>query len=254
VTAPPGQPSFLTVASSADSVPSGTIAPLELISLFGSGIGPDAPLAGQVVDGAFANQLGGYQVLFNGVPAPLLFAGPGQFNAVAPAAISGQQTVQIEAVGPGGSTVFPTVFVAALRPRIFAQNGEAVATNQDGSLNSASNPARTGSIVTLWATGTGLMPGVEPIDGAIVSPTAAAQLPISVVIGFDTPVSYAGQAPSAVLGLTQINYQVPSGSYGNSTTCIELGSFLSNCPGVEATRLQALGAEQALRHAKRRQN
>lgn len=102
LTGPPDQPSLLMVANSANNQSSGTIAPIELISLFGTGIGPNSPLGGVVVDGVFTNSLGGYQVLFNRVPAPLLYAGPNQINVVAPSAIANQPTVEIQVVGPTG--------------------------------------------------------------------------------------------------------------------------------------------------------
>lgn len=217
----PDQPSLLMVANAANSQSSGTIAPIELISLYGADIGPPSPLGGVVAGGAFTNNLGGYQVLFNGIPAPLLYAGPNQINLVAPAAIANQQTVSIQVVGPGGTTIFPTVFVGAASPQIFSQMQSytlpsspgtvqtaafAIATNQDGTMNSQSNPAPEGSIVTIWATGTGLAGDPLP-DGSIGTSATMVSLPI-VMTGIQ--VSYAGQAPGAIQGLTQINFQVPN--------------------------------------------
>jgi uncharacterized protein (TIGR03437 family) len=221
LTAPPDRPSLLMVANSANSHSSGTIAPMELLSLFGAGIGPDSPLSGQVVDGAFGKSLGGYQALFNGIPAPLLYAGPDQINVVSPAGIADQSTVDIEVIGPHGTTVFPTVFVSPARPQIFSQllpytpgccqppspTAFAIAYNQDGIQNSESNPAPAGSIVTIWATGTGLLQDPLP-DGDIAKQTSAPLLPLI------TPnvITFTGQAPGVVQGLTQINLQVPGGS------------------------------------------
>jgi uncharacterized protein (TIGR03437 family) len=223
LTAPLDQPSLLMVANSANNQSSGTIAPIELISLFGFGIGPANPLGGQVADGAFTKSLGGYQVLFNGVPAPLLYAGPNQINVVSPAAISGQSSVDIEVVGPLGTTAFPTVFVAAVSPQIFSQQrliqfglfyeprNYAVAYNQDGTLNAESNPAPAGSVATVWAAGTGMLD--QPLaDGAISGSGAALNVPIDLSY---SSIAYVGQAPEAVQGLTQINVQVPSNIVGN---------------------------------------
>ena len=228
--ASPNHPSLLMVANSANSQSSGTIAPAELISLYGTGIGPQSPLGGEVVNGSFTNSLGGYQVLFNGVPAPLLYAGPNQVNVVSPAGIAGQQTVDIEVLGPLGTTAFPTVFVGAVRPQIFSRQLPytipfavnpppelvtfAIANNQDGTLNSVSSPAPRGSIVTIWATGTGLPADPLP-DGAIVGSGSTVNLPITMSYGGEpVQVSYAGQAPGAILGLTQINFVVPPDALG----------------------------------------
>jgi len=154
----------------------------------------------------------------------LLYAGPNQINVVSPAAIANQQTVHIEVVGPAATTAFPTVFVGAARPQIFSQQLAfalpftqgameigtfAVTYNQDGTLNSQSNPAPKGSIVTIWATGTGLTGDPSP-DGSIATSGAAVNLP-TVIMG--AQVLYAGQAPAAIQGLTQINFQIPANAF-----------------------------------------
>ena len=54
-------------AGNAAPFPLGTVAPGEIVSLFGSGLGPGAPA-----------------VTFDGIPAPVLYAGANQINAVVP--------------------------------------------------------------------------------------------------------------------------------------------------------------------------
>jgi uncharacterized protein (TIGR03437 family) len=117
------------------------------------------------------------------------------------------------------SPIFPATVVAA-DPQVF-QNpvGTAAAVNQDGTVNSAANPAKAGSIVSIWATGTGsIYP--RPPDGQIS--TAAqdydcCQIGALVVrssnfVPESTPapvVLYAGAAPGMVAGIVQINFQIP---------------------------------------------
>ena len=86
-------------------------------------------------------------------------------------------------------------------------------------MNSAANPAKAGSIVSIWATGTGsIYP--RPPDGQIS--TAAqdydcCQIGALVVrssnfVPESTPapvVLYAGAAPGMVAGIVQINFQIP---------------------------------------------
>jgi len=216
-TGPASQPLLLMVATSASNKSTGTIAPVELLSLYGPGIGPASPIGGQVVNGAFTSRLGGYQVLFNSIPSPLLYAGPNQMNVVSPAAIAGQSTVQIQVEGPQSSITFPTVWVSAIRPQMFSApavygtvtDSNAIALNPDGTLNIPSNPAPAGSIVTLWATGTGLLNVAQP-DGRIVPQSAdpIMQVPIAAE-NSALQILYGGQAPIAVLGLTQINVRLP---------------------------------------------
>src|ERR1039458_10632575 len=77
-----GGPSLTGVANSEGSVASGLIAPAELMSFYGTGLGPATPLNAQVVNGVVQSNLGGYQLLFGGVAAPLLYIGANQINAV----------------------------------------------------------------------------------------------------------------------------------------------------------------------------
>jgi uncharacterized protein (TIGR03437 family) len=249
LTAAADQPSLLLVANSANNQSSGTIAPAELISLYGSGIGPAAALGGQVVNDAFTNNLGGYQVLFNGIAAPLLYAGPNQMNVVAPVELGGQATANIQVVGPMVTTSFPTVFVGAARPQLFSQvrpvpiphtnaTGSAtfaIAYNQDGSLNSTANPAALGSIVTLWLSGTGL--NNDPLaDGAIAATASTTSLPIAIQ---GMQVLYGGQAPGAVQGLTQVNVQIPTDAFIFGPTQVSLylqqGDAMAGIAVIEVT-------------------
>lgn len=61
------------------------VGPGEFVSLYGSLLGP-SPGVGATLDsqGRVANQFAGVQVLFNGIPSPLLYASQGQVNALVP--------------------------------------------------------------------------------------------------------------------------------------------------------------------------
>jgi uncharacterized protein (TIGR03437 family) len=242
LTGPPSQPSFLTVTNSANNASSGMIAPEELISLYGAGIGPSSPLDGQIVGGVFATMLGGYQVLFNGAPAPLLYAGPNQINTVAPKELAGEKTASISVVGPQGSITFPTAFPAPSRPQIFSQiysSGtyegayEAIAFNQDGTTNSTSNPAKPGSVLTIWVSGAGLT-NDQSVDGAIVqAPGSTTELPVSLLPypsseDLTLKITYAGNPPGAIMGLVQINLLYPTPGFAGSVWFqVQIGNSVS---------------------------
>ena len=90
-----------------------------------------------------------------------------------------------------------SVSVASAAPGIFTipgGSGQAAANNQDGTLNSASNPAARGSIVSFYATGQGA--GTPTVTMTIA--------------GYTAPLFYAGAAPGFP-GLMQINAQIPGG-------------------------------------------
>jgi uncharacterized protein (TIGR03437 family) len=100
------------------------------------------------------------QVFFDGQPAPVPCAQSQQINAVSPVELDGQTSTSIVVQYNGvsfGPIVAPVVFAA---PDIFRLNPgvstQAAAVNQDGTVNSAANPAPRGSVVSLYGSGFGL--------------------------------------------------------------------------------------------------
>jgi uncharacterized protein (TIGR03437 family) len=139
----------------------GAVAPGEIVTILGSGIGPAAAASADLSSGRVPAILSDTRVLFNGMAAPLLYASGAQTTAVAPQGIrdSAAVSVQVEYKGvPSKAVVLP---VLPMRPGIFTLDasggGQAVVTNSDGSLNSTANPAEHGSVVSIYATGGGLV-------------------------------------------------------------------------------------------------
>jgi uncharacterized protein (TIGR03437 family) len=88
-------------------------------------------------------------------------------------------------------------------------NGQASVVNEDGTVNSPTNPAALGSLISLYATGLG-QTTPPAVDGATATILAVPNLPVSVLIGgFPAYVVYAGSAPGLVQGTFQINVRVP---------------------------------------------
>ncbi len=218
-TATPG-PSLLAVTNSASGQYSTAVAPYELITLYGVGIGPEAPTNGQVQNGLFTTSLGGCQVLFDGVAAPLLYADSGQINVVVPHAV--YVSTHIKVVTPTGTVDGPTLLVS-YQPGIFqnSQTGLAAALNQDGTVNSPSNPAKSGAIATVFATGGGA--GFSFADGALV-PMGIYNAPTTVWAGNQRSfeVVFAGDAPGLVAGVMQINFRVPDSLPAGKTLSFNL--------------------------------
>ena len=148
------------VVNSATQAGGSWISPGELVTLTGLGIGPEFGVAGVPgADGRLTTELAGVQVLFNGVPAPLLYAQSRQVNTVVPPGLAVDTTARIAVLYNGrqfGPVAAKTVFS---RPGIFrlqsGQSAQAVAINQDGTLNRPTNPAARGSVVAFWGTGFG---------------------------------------------------------------------------------------------------
>jgi uncharacterized protein (TIGR03437 family) len=164
--------------------------------------------------GRVATELAGTQVLFDGVPAPLLYAYAGQVAVVAPFSVAGKSKVKMQLIYNGEEN-YPVEFnVADAGPGIFTTDssgqGQAAMLNEDYSLNGPANPAAKGSIVMFYATGGGQ---TEPpgVDGEITKDVLARpRLPVGVwVHGQGAEVLYAGAAPGCVSGVMQVNIRLP---------------------------------------------
>lgn len=205
----------------------GSVAPGQIVAVFGTDLGPAAALGLRLESGLVASQLGDVKLLFDGIAAPLLYAGSGQLLAVAPYALAGKTRTSIEVERGGVRSMAFTMNVAASWPGIFTANatgsGQASMFNQDGTRNGPTRRARPGSVVTMFATGEG---AVQPAgrDGAIsAAPLPAPLLPVTVTIaGRPAEVLYAGAAPSLVAGVLQVNVRVPAGITSTEAALIEL--------------------------------
>ncbi len=199
------------VVMNAASFRSGPVAPGEIVSLFGAGIGPEAAAAGRMnAAGALDSNVEDTQVRFDGRPAPLFYLQRDQINAQVPYAAA-EETV-IEVFYRGKARARARVEVAAAAPGIFTMQrgvGQAVVVNPDGSLNSGTNPAPRGSVVTFYSTGEGRTDPPLREGTPAGMPLPQPVLPVSVLVGAaQAEVLYAGSAPGFV-GLMQINVKLP---------------------------------------------
>jgi uncharacterized protein (TIGR03437 family) len=138
----------------------GAVAPGEIVTIFGSGVGPQQlTVATAGTNGRFGTQLGVVRVRFNGIDAPILFARFDQVGVIAPYALDGAASAQVTVEIGGVASNAITVPVAAASPAIFSLDstgrGPGAILNQDNSLNTASNPADRGALVVLFCTGEG---------------------------------------------------------------------------------------------------
>jgi uncharacterized protein (TIGR03437 family) len=162
--------------------------------------------------------LNGVQVLFNGAPVPLFYAGTDQINFQVPtgAPVSGTANLQVLEVATGRVLGDSTVLMTPINPGLFTQAasgiGAAVAANKDGTLNTQTNPAVAGDFITVYGTGQGAIPGGPP-DGQAAAAPLASPRPPTVIVGVHaltgSDVQYAGVAPGQV-GVWQVNVKIPS--------------------------------------------
>ena len=219
---------FVRSILNAASLLPGPIAPGEIITLTGAGLGPATGLGpGRLASGAVDTLRGGTRVLFDGVPAPLLFVRADQINAIVPYNVYGRTgtNLQVEISGLASDPI--GLRAVNTSPALFSADGsgrgQVSIVNQDGTINSPSAPAAIGSVISLYGTGEGQTapPGQ---DGRIVSTDLRTPIgPVSVKIGgVAAEVRYVGSAPGQVSGLFQLNATVPAGLVANPQTAVEV--------------------------------
>jgi uncharacterized protein (TIGR03437 family) len=177
--------------------------------------------------------LAGVRVLFDGHPAPLLFVQADQINAIVPFDVAGQSSTGLQLEYNGKQSASIDIPLADSAPALFAADasgqGQGAVLNQDYSANSSNNPAPTGSVVMLYATGGGLLD--RSISAAAITGSDLAQLalPRSVQIdGIEGEVLYAGSAPGLVAAVIQVNVRIPQGvRAGNVSVVLKVGAFSS---------------------------
>jgi uncharacterized protein (TIGR03437 family) len=212
---PASAPHVGCLAHAADLLPT-PIAPGEIVSLFGSGLGPADPAQFRLdPQGRVPTSLAGVRVLFDGIAAPLLYVSSGQINAIVPAAIRGKARVTVQ-VETGEAVAEPfTAQVVDLAPAFFTLDGTgsgaAAALNQDGTVNTPANPARRGELVSMF--GTGALWAGGTIDGEI-NPLVINSLPLNFEVrgmsaSRPAEVLFSGPAPGQVAGVFQLNIRIP---------------------------------------------
>lgn len=199
----------------AASYASSGVAPGEIVAVYGSGLGGPA-LAGLQVDSQnFVTRVAGEtRVLFDGLPAPMIYAREDVVGAVVPYSVANRPATTITVEYKGVSSTPVSVPVVPSAPGIFALDSSGVGPgailNQDGTVNLPANGAQRRSIIQFFATGEGLVTPTG-IDGAVlglVPPVPVA--PVSVTIGgVPAGVLYAGGASGFVAGALVVAVRVP---------------------------------------------
>jgi uncharacterized protein (TIGR03437 family) len=214
ITAP--LPSVSSVGNGA-SYAQGSAAPGEVITLFGSNLGPATGVTAQIVNGNLTTQLGGVQVLVSGIPAPMIYASATQVSAVVPYEVARFSVAAVGVKYLGQTSNIASLPVVATVPGIFTLNqsgtGAAVAYNDDFTLNGANNPETKGHTLALFLTGEG-QTNPAGITGTINSTPNMNPMPVAPITvtidGQPTTYSYAGGIQGVVEGIMQLNVVVPA--------------------------------------------
>ena len=214
------------VANAAWGPLDGRIAAGEVVSLYGPHIGPvPAVVYSPDSSGAVPKSLGGVQVLFNDLPAPLLYVSDSQINAVVPFGVANQSTVRIRIVSNGSSSRFHS-HELDVDAADFSEPQRGGRRHQPGRHDQLCGPSGSAGFDRLDLGDGRIYPSVP--DGEIA--IAARYFGCCQVYagGNLLRVPYSGAAPGMVAGVVQINFQVPEDAAGLTYVTVVAGNRVSN--------------------------
>jgi uncharacterized protein (TIGR03437 family) len=213
----------------------GTVSRGELVTIFGTNLGPTTPAPMSITAGGFIDTVSasGVAVTVDGTAAPLIYVSETQISIQIPyeAALGAGKVVSV--TNGANPAVTATVTVGASAPGLFTADGSGAgglaalnynSTTHLYTLNTAVNLAKIGDTVILYLTGEGVYDSAPLLGGssdtgfvippALVSTPQMSPLPTVSIGGVDaTPgVAYAGPIVGSIIGVLQINVKVPVGS------------------------------------------
>lgn len=200
----------------AASYTSSAVAPGEIVVIRGQRLGPDKLSLPEISDGLLATSVAGTRVFFDEIAAPVVYSLEGQVAAIVPYALDKHSTTLLRVEYQRVRSAPVSLPVVGSSPALFTVDqsgkGQAVAVNEDGTLNGPDHPAPPGSIIVLYGTGEGQTdpPGTDGRinkAGELNRPLRAATVSVG---GQQAEVLYAGSSGEQVCGLLQVNVRVPS--------------------------------------------
>jgi uncharacterized protein (TIGR03437 family) len=205
-----------------------TYAPGMILSIYGTALGSFAQSTATI---PLPQYLAGFEAMINGVVAPLYYVSPNQVNVQIPYETNPGPATLI--VGNPYANLTYNFTVSAAAPGIF--------TFQNGSINPFPSATR-GQTVTLYVTGEGqvapsLATGATPADRTETGSLPKPRLPVTVTVGGAAATIQFIGIPSGLVGVTQINYTVPSAiATGVQPVIVTVGGVASPAASLTITQ------------------
>ncbi len=216
-----------TILNAANPQAGVALAPGAMATINGAGLSDAGDSSGSPLPNVLANR----QVVINdSLQAPLSSVASGQISLQLPwSATVGSSRFAVRTADTAELVAGTTFNVAASAPALFSASGDGKGQgkilNQDGSTNSASNPAARGTTIQIFGTGQGpvspsVTDGTAPSDTSVSTVavptsdgTACLTQPSLVCVAIGTAfgdIQFSGLAPGMV-GVWQITVKVPAG-------------------------------------------
>jgi uncharacterized protein (TIGR03437 family) len=211
---------------------SATVAPGSIAAVFGS-FPVDQPA--QAAAFPIPSNLQGVSIQFNSLSGALFYAGPNQMNVQLPLNLVNSPSYAATAVTGYGTSAGAAMTVAEFAPGVFTINGQGTGQgailNLSNQLVDTTHPANAGDYIQIYCTGLGETtnnPGIglpAPADPLSVTRTT----PTVSIGGVNAVVQFSGLAPGMV-GLNQINAQIPAGVAAGAAVpvSVSIGGAVSN--------------------------
>jgi uncharacterized protein (TIGR03437 family) len=162
---PAGTPQIACIVDAADLAPAGPAVRYQLLTIFGTGLGPAAGVS--ATDNS-TPLLAGVNIVFNSgassIAAPLLYASSTQINFAVPLVPISASSAAIQLTVNGVAAPQRLLQLTFAAPSLFLNLAQtysstnslgfvALALNADGSVNSSNNPAAPGSALSVFVNG-----------------------------------------------------------------------------------------------------
>ena len=220
-------PTVRSVSSGVGGTTTTNVAPGGIVSISGTNLAQSSAGLGSSMGTTLPTALGNVQVSIGGRAAPLFMVSSSMIVAQVPFEVTaGQQNIQITSGGVT-STALP-VTVANVAPALFSDGSGGLALKAaDYSIVGAANPAASGDLLLLYATGLGqTTPALQ--TGSIAGDTPVVNTsPVSVLFGAQAAEPLYSIAAPGFAGLYQVAVRVPAGLAGTIPITLRSGSTTS---------------------------
>lgn len=228
-------PAVTAVVNAASFGPTQAVPGL-IVTIFGRDLGPSTLTSGQVTGNQLNTTVGMTRVLFDNIPAPILYTSATQVSAVVPYEIANRVSTRMVVEYNGQTSSAIDLRVGETAPALFTAAasglGQAAALNETSGVNAPGNPESRGRVIVLYGTGEGQTNPtgqtgriVQPVVSDLRRPLAPVSVRFGDVVGGTAvagQVEYVGSAPGFVSGAMQINVRIPTNAPTGSAVPVTL--------------------------------
>jgi uncharacterized protein (TIGR03437 family) len=242
------EPTVNCFANVAGLEPTTAAAAGELIRITGGGFGPLNPIySGVGADGMYPRTAEGFRVSIGGLDTPVIAVGRGLITVQVPYETAAGQTVPLDLFQDGQLLNSIPVTISGPVLSLF-DNGDRnnslglpalIVLNADGTVNGKRNPAESGSVVTIYGSGLGVLS--PPLQTGALSPVppngtlSTSSLRYQQCVGC-SGIEYMGSAPGISTGVIQINVRIAADAPGSGVRALGIGIVASDTfPGLSAS-------------------